>query len=131
MIPISGGLKIEVEGAKASEVREVATALLSATQRHSGIGRINPRTLPWLSGSFYLFAVLVLVLAALTVAKTVDWLVLPGVLIFGLLAVSVIGALQLRHDDRLSENGFLKLMIESLKRLPLLRRGETRSTKLR
>lgn len=35
--------------------------------------------------------------------------------------IGVIGAMQLRNDDRLSEESFLKLMIESYKRLPLLR----------
>jgi hypothetical protein len=48
--------------------------------------------------------------------------VTTGVVIIGaLLAIGVIGAMQLRNDDRLSEESFLKLMIESYKRLPLLR----------
>lgn len=48
--------------------------------------------------------------------------VMTGVVIVGaLLAIGVIGAMQLRNDDRLSEESFLKLMIESYKRLPLLR----------
>jgi internalin A len=48
--------------------------------------------------------------------------VMTGVVIIGaLLAIGVIGAMQLRNDDRLSEESFLKLMIESYKRLPLLR----------
>jgi len=45
-----------------------------------------------------------------------------GVAIIGaLLALGVLGAIQLRNDDRLSEESFLTLMIESYKRLPLLR----------
>ncbi|MEN3333014.1 MAG: internalin [Blastocatellia bacterium] len=48
--------------------------------------------------------------------------VMTGVIIVGaLLAIGVAGAMQLRNDDRLSEDNFLKLMIESYKRLPLLR----------
>jgi GTPase SAR1 family protein len=44
-----------------------------------------------------------------------------GVAIIGaVLAIGVVGAMQLRNDDRLSEESFLKLMIESYKRLPLL-----------
>jgi len=46
---------------------------------------------------------------------------MTGVVIIGsLLAIGVLGAMQLRNDDRLSEASFLKLMIESYKRLPLL-----------
>ncbi len=45
----------------------------------------------------------------------------PVVLIGVLLAVGIIGALQLRQDDRLTEQSFLKLMLETYKRLPLLR----------
>lgn len=45
-----------------------------------------------------------------------------GVVIIGaLLTIGVVGAFQLRNDDRLSEESFLKLMIESYKRLPVLR----------
>ena len=36
--------------------------------------------------------------------------------------------MQLRNDDRLSEDNFLKLMIESYKRLPLLRAKMNRMT---
>jgi len=48
--------------------------------------------------------------------------VMTSLIIIGaLLAIGVVGAMQLRNDDRLSEVNFLKLMIESYKRLPLLR----------
>ena len=47
---------------------------------------------------------------------------MTGVVTIGaLLAIGVIGAMQLRNDDRLSDESFLKLMIEWYKRLPLLR----------
>lgn len=48
--------------------------------------------------------------------------VMTSIIIIGaLLAIGVVGAMQLRNDDRLSEENFLKLMVESYKRLPLLR----------
>ncbi len=73
--------------------------------------------------------VFVVVLAAIVGAAVAisNWVsitagVMTGVVIIGaLLAIGVIGAMQLRNDDRLSEESFLNLMIESYKRLPLLR----------
>jgi internalin A len=48
--------------------------------------------------------------------------IMTGVVIIGtLLAYGVVGATHLRSDDRLSEDNFLKLMIESYKRLRLLK----------
>lgn len=71
----------------------------------------------------------VIVLAAIVGAAVTitNWVsitagVMTGVVIIGaLLAIGVIGAYQLRNDGRLSEESFLKLMIESYRRLPLLR----------
>lgn len=51
------------------------------------------------------------------------------IIIAALLAIGVVGAMQLRNDDRLAEDNFLKLMIESYKRLPLLR-GQSESDNL-
>ena len=65
-----------------------------------------------------------IVVAAVVLSKYVSVTagVMTGVVIIGaLLAIGVIGAMQLRNDDRLSEASFLTLMIESYKRLPLLR----------
>jgi Flp pilus assembly protein TadB len=65
-----------------------------------------------------------IVAAAVAISKWVSVTagVMTGVIIVGaLLAIGVLGALQLRNDDRLSEDSFLKLMVESYKRLPLLR----------
>jgi len=91
--------------------------------------RVSPRTNnPTGSiASFTLAFVVVLgaiVTAAVVISKYVSITagVMTGVVIIGaLLAIGVIGALQLRNDDRLSEESFLTLMIESYKRLPLLR----------
>jgi hypothetical protein len=43
-----------------------------------------------------------------------------------LLSIGIIGANQLKNDERLSDESYVKLMIESYKRLPLLRgKGES------
>ncbi|HYP27434.1 MAG TPA: COR domain-containing protein [Blastocatellia bacterium] len=89
---------------------------------------------PWRSGSFYLVSyvvVILTILAAIIVLNTygVSWTtatVIPFVLIGGLLSIGIIGANQLKNDDRLSDESYVKLMIESYKRLPLLRgKGES------
>lgn len=65
-----------------------------------------------------------IVAAAVVISKWVSLTagVMTGVVIIGaLLAIGAIGAMQLKNDDRLSDESFLKLMIEWYKRLPLLR----------
>jgi small GTP-binding protein len=89
----------------------------------------NTKNNPWVSGSFYVFTFVVAVatiLIAIIVLNTygISWTtgaVIPIVLIGGLLGIGVIGASQLKNDDRLSDESYVKLMIESYKRLPLLR----------
>jgi len=74
-------------------------------------------------------AVFVVVLAAIVGAAVAisKWVsitagVMTGVVIIGaLLAIGAIGAMQLKNDDRLSDESFVKLMIKWYKRLPLLR----------
>jgi DNA-binding response OmpR family regulator len=77
---------------------------------------------PWRAGSFYLVAAVVVVatLSLLTIFVS-PWLI-PGVILGGILLVAVIGAMQLRNDNILSDRSFLSLMRETLKRLPLLKR---------
>jgi Flp pilus assembly protein TadB len=69
---------------------------------------------PWITGSFYaaVFLVVAVVLGHLPL------IALPMVIIGGLLALSVIGAFQMRQDEKLSQENFLKLMALSLKYLP-------------
>jgi len=56
--------------------------------------------------------------------------VMTSIIIIGaLLAIVVVGAMYLRINNYLSEDNFLKLMIESYKRLPLLRgKGESNNS---
>ena len=76
---------------------------------------------PWLSGSFYLVVFIVVIAALSVVGKILPIFALPAVIIGGLIALSVIGALQLRHDERLGEKNFLELMALSFKYLPWIR----------
>jgi small GTP-binding protein len=89
---------------------------------------------PWVSGSFYLvsfLAAVATILVAIIVLNTygISWTtgaIIPLVVIGGLLSIGIIGANQLKNDDRLSDESYVKLMIESYKRLPLLRgKGES------
>ena len=76
----------------------------------------------WASGSFYLFAFVVVVVALGVLARSVPAYVLPIVLIAGVLFVPLIGALQLRNDERLAQKPFLELMKLVIGQLPLIRR---------
>jgi len=86
---------------------------------------MNERRNPWISGSFYLFVAIVVIALLAVVARLLPIYALAIVLVGGILALSIIGAFQLRQDDRLSEENFLKLMALSLRYLPLIKgRGE-------
>lgn len=78
---------------------------------------------PWGSGSFYLFALVLLVALGLIVEKTVHRIaILSVILLFGPISICFIGAFQLKQDGRLAEGRFLKLVLESLKSLLLFRK---------
>jgi internalin A len=83
------------------------------------------RNNPWISGSFFLVTFIVMIIASALVGIYVSWLALPVVLIAGLLGIAIIGGLQLKNDQRLSDESFITLMGESLKRLPLLKGEES------
>lgn len=82
---------------------------------------------PWVSGSFYLVVFIVIIVALSIVGHLLPIGTLPIVVIGGLIALSVIGALQLRQDEKLSEENFLKLMALSFKYLPWIRSRDARS----
>ena len=79
-------------------------------------------TNPWSSGSFYLVAAVVMMTVLAVISKNVSWYVLPVVIIGGILLITVIGALQLRQDEKLSGANFLTLMSETFKQLFRLKR---------
>ena len=71
---------------------------------------------------FYLVAAVVMMTVLAVISKNVPWYALPVVIIGGILFITVIGALQLRQDEKLSGVNFLTLMKEIFKQLPLLKR---------
>ena len=76
---------------------------------------------PWLAGSFFLTVFLVVMTTFAVISKVVEWYVLPIVFIGGLLSIPIIGVFQALNDSTLSEKGFLTIIIESYKSLPLLK----------
>jgi hypothetical protein len=98
--------------------------LVARSKFHDSIPRVpprekNPRT-PWATGTFYLACIVVVGVLFLVIARTVSPIVLPIVVLASLLAVSIVGALQLRNDKRLSEKNFIELMSVAIKSLSLL-----------
>ncbi len=84
------------------------------------------RNNPWIAGSFYLFALVVIAVLFAVISMSVPWYALIVVFIGGMLAMSIVGAFQLRNDQNLSERSFVKLMLETFKHLPLLQRNSSR-----
>jgi hypothetical protein len=81
---------------------------------------------PWTSGSFYVFAFVVVLLVAALISRYIPWYIIPILLIAAIIALVVIGAFQLRMDGKLNQSNFLTLMIETFKRLPLLIQDKTK-----
>lgn len=117
-----GKAEVRVEGHNADDVEKVTRAVL-AEGREAEQVRARLRS-PWVAGSFYLVALLSVLILLLIAGAVLPLWVLPVVVIGGILGVSVVGALQLRQDQGLSERNFLELMRLTLARLPLLTRRE-------
>jgi hypothetical protein len=76
---------------------------------------------PWAAGSFYLVAYVTIVIGLLAIVKFVPGLLIAPAFIALILLVIVIGALQLKNDDRLKEKSFVELMKLVMKRLFLFK----------
>ena len=113
------GTKFEVRGHRARDVERVFRRSVKDAYKRNDSRWLSP----WISGSFYLVALLLIVAMLGVVADVAPIWVLPGVVVGGLLGLSMIGALQLRHDGHLDEQGFLRLMWLTLHQLPLVRPG--------
>jgi hypothetical protein len=99
-------------------------SMADLSARASGTPPINS---PWITGSFYLIAVCVVMAFLGVLSNKVPALALPLVLIAGPLIVIVVGILQLRNDERLKDSTFKELLLAVIKSLPLLRgRGKAR-----
>ncbi len=111
-----GDVDIRVQGHDADEVSRVTRDLVedAATRRE-----VQQLRSPWVSGTFYLVALAVVVALLLVVGSVLPPWALPVVIVGAVLLLAMVGALQLRQDDRLSDESFVKLMGEALRRLPL------------
>jgi hypothetical protein len=112
-----GGTEIHVTGQYAAEVEAVTRQLAADMTARQEAAKLRS---PWFSGLFYLTVVVVVVVLMLAVSRLVSAWALPVAIAGAVLLVSVVGALQLRQDDRLNERNFLTLMGHSLRRLPVL-----------
>ena len=100
------------------------TAVLAIEDAHKAplsAVRTGAQRNPWISGSFYLLSAVAIVVVLAVLSRSVNPVALPVVLIAGLLLFVVVGAMQLRNDEALKDETFVTLMLETLKRLPLLR----------
>lgn len=112
-----GVTEIHVWGTNAGEVQAVIRQLAADDAARRKAARLRS---PWFSGLFYLMVVVVIISLLLVVGRLAPWWAFPLVVLGAVLLVSVVGALQMRQDDRLTELGFLKLMGDVLRRLPLV-----------
>lgn len=75
---------------------------------------------PWISGSFYLVAFLCVTALLLVAAHVLNFMVFPLVIIGGIVVIGVIGAFQLRNDEKVGEKNFLQLMALSYRQIPFI-----------
>lgn len=108
------GTTIRVQGHSAQEVERVFREATKDAHERSMSRHVSP----WVSGSFYLLALLLVLATLAVIANVVPIWILPAVIVGGLLGLSLIGTLQLRQDRRLSEEGFLRLIWLTLRQLP-------------
>jgi hypothetical protein len=117
------------------DTRDMAVNLLDMTniaeRLQDFIGKSNysnrmKKNNPWISGSFYLFLAIVTITGLAVLAKSVSWVLLPIIIIGGILLIGIIGAFQLKNDDKLKDESFLKLITETYKRLPLLKNASSK-----
>ena len=74
----------------------------------------------WANGSFYLFVFLVVIAALGVLARSISGWALPIVVAAGVLFIPLIGALQLRQDERLADESFVELVGIVIGGLPLI-----------
>ena len=75
----------------------------------------------WKNGSFFLLASVVLLGTLVAASQFAPWYALAVVLIAAVLVLPMIGVLEALSAGTLSEKGFLQVILESYRRLPLLK----------
>lgn len=76
----------------------------------------------WSNGLFYLFTFIIVITGLGVLARTIPVYLFSVVVIAGIIVIPIIGALQLRNDDRLSEKTFIELIKVFAGQLPLIDR---------
>jgi hypothetical protein len=113
------GTRISVKGKTAREVKDVAVALAKQEAEHKAkrdeVEAQRKRAAkalagPWTSGLFYLLAIAVIVGLVLAVVAVVPLWAVPGRSLGGDHHSRRGWRFQLRHDNKLSEKGFMSLM---------------------
>ena len=99
-----------------------------STEENNVTKKQKPKNNAWINGSFYLVVFIMVMTTFAVISSNVSAIALPVVIIGGLLAIGIIGAFQLRNDDSLTEKNFLTLILETYKRLPLLRGNKQKET---
>ncbi len=74
----------------------------------------------WANGSFYLFLFVVVIGGIGYLAGILKLLNLIAIIVAGIVFIPLVGALQLRQDDRLSEQNFMELIKLVIAQLPLI-----------
>ena len=92
----------------------------SSLQKPAPINKSS--TSPWSAGSFYLVSIIALIVTIRVTFGQISAWWLPVTLVFGIIGCTVVGALQLKNNDIVSEEGFLKIMALVFRSLPLIRR---------
>jgi predicted RNA-binding protein YlqC (UPF0109 family) len=101
-------------------------------QNSPGNMKDNTRTKnnPWISGSFYLVVAVIAISGLAVISNMVHWTLFPLIIFGGIIIISLVGILQLRNDNLLKDESFVKLLIETFKRLPIImRKSQTKDDK--
>ncbi len=111
----SNTIDIQVSG-ETEDVLAVTRQLAQDFAINRGAARLQRS--PWFSGLFYVTLVGIIIALLLVTGQVLPVWALPIVIVGAVLLVSIVGALQMRQDYRLTERGFLRLMNDVLRRLP-------------
>lgn len=109
---------VPIEIRKNDSTREPRTYWQKPRVKESSRQKAAPeRRSPWITGSFYLVALVLVVILSSLAASMFGIITAVVILSVSLILVGVIGALQLRNDDRISERSFLSLMRTSYRQI--------------
>ena len=120
-------LKEALDHVRAAENRMIAGLPKGAKGLLGPIADDVLRKSPLFSGAFYLGAALLLLTALTIVAGNVNPWMFPVVVAATFAGLTIIGAFQLRNDNRLSEKNFMDLITLALQRVLLPLAGRNRN----